>query len=292
MRLREALARSRGRLERATIPDADIEAQVLLRNWLGIDRATFHASQDRELSDKDATAFERTVERRIEGEPLSYITGHREFYGLEFVVTPDVLVPRQETEFLVEAVLEYAKDRVEGALTIADIGTGSGAIAVALGCHLPSAVVYATDLSREALRVAEENVRKHGLEGRVHLRHGDLFDALDGPVDVIASNPPYLSDDEVVELPPDVKWEPRLALAAGSDGMDVLRGLIVGTCDYVKPGGLLAFEIDPRRLEAVESLARKTFAGGEITVVKDHAGLERVVTVRVGWGQGSRPVMC
>ena len=282
MRLREACARSRKRLECASIPDADIEAQVLLRNALGIDRATFHASPERELSDKDAEAFERTVERRIEGEPLSYITGHREFYGLDFVVTPDVLVPRQETEFLVEAVLEYARDRGESSLTIADIGTGSGAIAVALASHLPNATVYATDVSRAALRVADKNVRRHGLEGRVHLRHGDLFDALDGPVDVVASNPPYLSDDEVVDLPPDVKWEPRLALAAGSDGMDVLRGLIVGTCDYVKPAGLLAFEIDPRRLEAVESLARKTFVGGEITVVKDHAGLERVVTVRVG----------
>ena len=111
MRLREAWVRSRRRLERADIPDADIEAQVLLRNTLGIDRATFHASPDRELSDKDAEAFERTVGRRIGGEPLSYITGHREFYGLDFVVTPDVLVPRQETEFLVEAVLEYARSR-------------------------------------------------------------------------------------------------------------------------------------------------------------------------------------
>ena len=282
MRLREALARSRGRLERATIPDADIEAQVLLRNWLGIDRATFHASRDRELSDKDATAFERTVERRIEGEPLSYITGHREFYGLDFVITPDVLVPRQETEFLVEAVLECARDRGESALTIADIGTGSGAIAVALASHLPNATVYATDVSRAALRVADKNVRRHGLEGRVHLRHGDLFDALDGPVDVVASNPPYLSDDEVVDLPPDVKWEPRLALAAGSDGMDVLRGLIVGTCDYVKPAGLLAFEIDPRRLEAIVRLVGRTLEGGEAAVIKDHAGLDRVVTVRVG----------
>ena len=284
MRLRKALARSRGRLELANIPDADIEAQVLLRNALGIDRATFHASPDRELSDKDATAFERTVERRIEGEPLSYITGHREFYGLEFVVTPDVLVPRQETEFLVEAVLEYERRRGSDTedLTIADIGTGSGAIAVALASHLPNVTVYATDVSRGALRVADENVRRHGLEGRVRLRQGDLFEALDGPVDVVASNPPYLSDDEVVDLPPDVKWEPRLALAAGSDGMDVLRGLIVGTCEYVKPGGLLAFEIDPRRLEAVVRLVGRTLEGGEAAVIKDHAGLERVVTVRVG----------
>ena len=284
MRLWEALERSRRRLERADIPDADIEAQVLLRNWLGIDRATFHASRDRELSDKDAEAFQRTVKRRTEGEPLSYITGHREFYGLEFVVTPDVLVPRQETEFLVEAVLEYTRSRGSdgGDLTVADIGTGSGAIAVALASHLPNVTVYATDVSRGALRVADENVRRHGLEGRVHLRQGDLFEALDGPVDVVASNPPYLSDDEVVDLPPDVQREPTLALAGGADGMEVLGRLIVGAGEYLNPGGLLALEIDPRRLEASTDLVRRTFPCSTIGVVKDHAGLDRVVTVRVG----------
>ena len=284
MRLREAWVRSRRRLERAAIPDAGIEAQVLLRNTLGMDRATFHASPDRELSDKDAEAFERTVGRRIGGEPLSYITGHREFYGLDFVVTPDVLVPRQETEFLVEAVLGYARSRGEdgGDLTIADIGTGSGAVAVALGCHLPNATVYATDVSQEALRVADENVQRHGLDGRVHLRHGDLFEALAGPVDVVASNPPYLSDDEVAELPPDVQREPTLALAAGVDGMDVLRRLMSGAREYVKPGGLLALEIDPRRREAVERLVGRTFPGSKIGIVRDHAGLDRVVTVGLG----------
>ena len=247
MRLREAWARSHRQLERAAIPDAGIEAQALLRNTLGIDRATFHASPDRELSDEDAQAFERTVARRIEGEPLSYITGHREFYGLDFVVTPDVLVPRQETELLVEAVLGYARSREggESPLSIADIGTGSGCIAVALAAHLPSATVYATDVSQGALRVAGENVRRHGLDGRVRLRHGDLFEALDGPVDVVASNPPYLSDDEAADLPPDVRREPGVALVAGKDGMDVLSRLIVGAREYVKPGGLLALEIDP-----------------------------------------------
>ena len=251
---------------------------------MGIDRATFHASLDRELSDEDAEAFERTVQRRIEGEPLSYITGHREFYGLDFVVTPEVLVPRQETEFLVEAVLEYARSRAEDedALTIADIGTGSGCVAAALASHLPNAAVYSTDVSREALRVAGENVWRHGLDGRVRLRHGDLFEALDGPVDVVVSNPPYLSDDEAVDLPLDVQREPRVALVAGSDGMDVLLRLIVGAREYVKPGGLLALEIDPRRVEAVESLVEQAFTGGQVAVIKDHAGLERVVTVRVG----------
>ena len=281
MRLREAWARSRKRLELAGIPDAGMEAQVILRCALGIDRATFHASPDRELSDEDAEAFERTVERRIEGEPLSYITGHREFYGLDFVVTPDVLVPRQETEFLVEAVLEYARSRGDHALTIADIGTGSGTIAVALASHLPNATVYATDVSREALRVAEGNIRRHGLEGRVYLRHGDLFEALDGPVDVVVSNPPYLRDDEAADLPLDVQQEPSVALVAGQDGMDVLRRLIVEVREYLSLGGLLAFEIDPRRLEAVEGLVGRTFPDKQIQVIQDHADLDRVVTVTI-----------
>ncbi len=284
MRLREAWVRSRKRLECASIPDAGIDAQVLLRNALGIDRATFHASPERELSEEDAALLERAVERRVGGVPLAYITGHREFYGLDFVVSPDVLVPRQETEFLVDAVLEYAGSRCgdENSLTIADIGTGSGCIAVALGAHLPKATVYATDVSLEALRVAGENVQRHGLVERVHLRHGDLFEALDGPVDVVVSNPPYLSTEEATELPPDVRREPSVALVAGTEGMDVLLRLIAGAREYVKPGGLLAMEIDPRRLGAVMGLVGRTYADGEVGIVKDHAGLERVVTVEVG----------
>lgn len=282
MRLREAWLRSRKRLQRAAIPDTGTESQVLLRHTLGIDRAAYHASPDYELSDEDAQAFQRMVERRIEGEPLSYITGHREFYGLDFVVTPDVLVPRHETEFLVEAVLEYARNRGCHALTIADIGTGSGCIAVALASHLPNATVYATDVSREALRVADENVRRHRLEERIHLRHGCLFQVLDGPVDVLASNPPYLSTEEATDLPTDVQHEPSVALDGGSDGMDVLRRLIAGARQYLNPRGLLAFEIDPRRLDAVESLVGRIFPDDEVGVVRDHAELDRVVTVRIG----------
>ena len=282
MRLWEAWLCSRRQLEEAFILDAGIEAQALLRSALGIDQATFYACPDYELSDEDAEAFERMVERRIEGEPLSYITGHREFYGLDFVVTPDVLVPRQETEFLVEAVLEYARNRGDHALTVADIGTGSGCIAIALASHLPKAAVYATDVSREALSVADENVRRHGLEERIHLRHGHLFQALDGPVDVLASNPPYLSTDEATDLPPDVQHEPSVALDGGADGMDVLRRLMAGARQYLNRRGLLAFEIDPRRLKAVERLARRAFPDDEISVVRDHADLDRVVTVTIG----------
>ncbi|CAI8011258.1 Release factor glutamine methyltransferase [Geodia barretti] len=223
--LRSRLLAQEVERQQAEIRRTEVAAQVLLRNTLGIDRATFHASPDRELSHEDAEAFHGTLERRIEGEPLSYITGHREFYGLDFVVTPDVLVPRQETEFLVEAVLGYARSRGRdgGDLTIADIGTGSGAVAVALGCHLPNAVVYERqDVSRRGyVRVARREVAEHG-HGRSSppAATRDLFEALDGPVDVVVSNPPYLSDDEVAELPPDVSAQPTLPLAAGRPGRD------------------------------------------------------------------------
>lgn len=281
MRIREAWVRSRRRLERACITDAGLEAQVLLRDVLGIDRVAFFASLSFELGEGAAEALERSVRRRVEGEPLSYITGRREFYGSDLVVTPDVLVPRQETELLVEAVLEYAGGRAGtgASLTIADVGTGSGAIAIALGNHLPNATVYATDVSRGALQVADTNRHRHGLEGRIHLRHGDLFKALDGPVDVLVSNPPYLADAEVAVLPPDVRREPVVALAAGADGMDVLRRLIRGAPRYLNSGGMLAVELDPRRLDAVAGLTREVFAGGEVLFLQDQGGTVRLVTV-------------
>ena len=137
--------------------------------------------------------------------------------------------------------------------------------------------MYATDVSREALCVAGENVRRHGLERRVHLRHGDLFEALEGPVDVVVSNPPYLSSDEAADLPPDVRREPRVALVAGTDGMDVLRRLIVGAREYVRQGGLLALEIDPRRVEAVERLVGETFPGA------GRLGLSKIMRGWRGW---------
>jgi len=396
MKLREAWVSTRQHLESADVPDASLEAEVLLRHTLSIDRATFLGSLEDELSVSGASTFGQFVERRIVGEPLAYITGHREFYGLDFVVTPDVLVPRQETEMLVEAVLRYAASRLtpsplegegwgEGSgvaqqnqpaanstptltlprrggedknlnpsplggqgrsegggdlaaragvgtgarplrdsfpapsplegegwgegegggvaqqnqpvanstptltlplqggedkiLTIADIGTGSGAIAVALGHSLQKATVYATDISPDALRAADMNRRQNGVEARVHLRQGDLFDALDGPVDVIVSNPPYLSSEEVGDLPADVKHEPTTALSAGDDGMNVLRRLIEDAPSYLNPGGLLVMEIDPRRLDEVMELARDTFTGTDVSFARDLAGLARVVSV-------------
>lgn len=281
MKLRDAWARGRRRLERADLPDAGLESQALLRAALGIDRTAFFTRLNEEVPPRRADAFEQILQRRLQGEPLAYLTGRREFYGLDLMVTEDVLIPRQETELLVDAVLQFARGRGPSAstLTAADIGTGSGAISIALGYHLPDATIFATDRSPAALGVAVANIRTHGLDDRIHTRRGCLFDALDGAVDVIVSNPPYLSDDEMDDLPPDVRREPAIALHAGADGMDVLRPLIEGAAAYLNPGGLLIVEIDPRRLRAVLGLARRAFPRADVRSTDDYAGLPRTVTV-------------
>jgi release factor glutamine methyltransferase len=229
------------------------------------------------------------VRRRAAGEPLAYILENREFYGLDFLVNPSVLVPRQETELLVDKVLEFAaarpfdlaRDEPGGAVVIADIGTGSGAIAVAIAKSLPRATVYATDSSREALAVADANRRRHGVVDRVILSHGDLLQALPAPVDVLVSNPPYISTAELAGLAPEVRREPIRALDGGPDGLDVVRRLFRQASDCVRPGGLMAVEIAPQQLESVTRIARSCFPTGQVSHDLDLSGLPRVVWVAV-----------
>ena len=187
----------------------------------------------------------------------------REFYGLDILATPAVLIPRQETELLVEGILEIGAGRAD--LTVADVGTGSGAIAVAAAVNLPFCRVYATDTSESALRVAEANCRMHGVEDRVEPVHGDLLCPLDGPVDVIASNPPYVRTDEIAALGREIGHEPIEALDGGRDGLDVVRRLFQQAPAALKPGGAMLLEIDPRQLQDVMSLATPAFPGGQVS---------------------------
>ena len=277
MTLRSAWMKARSRLELAGVEDAALESEVMLRHTLGIDRAAFFAALEEPT---DASGLERAdslVERRERGEPLAYILGRREFYGLDILVTPAVLIPRQETELLVDGVLEIGGGRAD--VAVADIGTGSGAIAVAAAVNLPSCRVYATDTSKAALRVAEANCRMHGVGGRVELRHGDLLDALDGPVDVIASNPPYVRTDEMAGLSREVGHEPAEALDGGRDGLDTMRRLFERAPAALNPGGAMFVEIDPRQLRAVMSLAAAAFPGGRPSYRRDLSGRPRVVAV-------------
>jgi release factor glutamine methyltransferase len=258
MTLREALQRATRQLDASPDLRADAarDAALLLRHALGISHAAQLADPNRTLTPAQQAAYDALIQRRRANEPIQYITGEQEFYGLALGVTPAVLIPRPETEQLVEAVLA----ELEGArpLRILDVGTGSGAIAIALAHHLPHAQVTAVDLSSAALEVAASNAARHMLTDRIRFIQSDLLDALtpgELPFDVIVSNPPYVPTGDRVALHPQVRdHEPAAALFAGPDGLDIYRRLIPQARAALRPNGLLALEIGHNQREAIAAL--------------------------------------
>ncbi|HEU4327586.1 MAG TPA: peptide chain release factor N(5)-glutamine methyltransferase [Roseiflexaceae bacterium] len=257
-------------------PSARLDAELLLAHTLGWSRARVLAEGRIALDAAQQARFAALVERRAALEPVAYLIGQREFYGLVFEVTPAVLVPRPETELLVERALELARTLPPDAL-IADIGAGSGAIAVALAVHLPQARISAVDLSPEALAVAGRNAARHGVAGRVRLLQGDLLGPLDAPVDLLVSNPPYTVLAEIDEGVR--RHEPHLALDGGPDGLDLYRRLLAAAPPLLRPGGAALLEIGATQAEAVSALARLHFPHARVTVEQDLAGRDRVITI-------------
>jgi release factor glutamine methyltransferase len=250
------------------------DAELLLMHRLQISRAGIRAHPLRELTSSESAAFAVDVERRLRHEPIQYITGEQEFYGLALRVTPAVLIPRPETEHLVEAVLErLPKDR---AVAILDVGTGSGAIAIALAVHLPQSMVTAVDLSAPALEVARANALAHGVSERIRFLESDLLEGVSGErFDAIVSNPPYIPSGERDTLHPQVReHEPPQALFAGATGMDVYERLILQARSTLRSGGLLAMEIGAEQQAAVTSLLQ---GWSSIIFVDDLQGIARVV---------------
>ena len=278
MRFGESIVDIAETISDRNIPDANLEAEVLLRHVLGLDRAQLYAELESPVTAIQTEQLSRLVERRLEGEPLAYLVGHREFYGLDFVVNPSVLIPRQESELLVDTALEICAARQgQERIEIADVGTGCGAIAIAVAHNLPRAHVFATDSSDSAIEVAYINRRRHGLTDRVDLRTGDLLDALPRTVDLIVSNPPYLKRDEIPRLPTEVAREPIIALDGGVDGLETTERLLRQAPGSLRPGGSVLVEIAPEQLEAVCRMARDAMAGAQVTVATDLLGLPRVV---------------
>jgi release factor glutamine methyltransferase len=242
---REALTRATDQLSAHPDlrPSALADAAVLLMYSSQIDRPTLIAYPERLLDREQQAVYQRLIERRLRFEPIQYITGTQEFYGLSLLVTPAVLIPRPETELLVEAVLQRLP-KVEP-LRIVDVGTGSGAIALAVATHLPNALVTAVDLSRDALEVARQNISAHGLSDRIRTCESNLLESLEGegPFDAVISNPPYVALGDLPTLHPQVRdFEPHAALFAGDSGLDVYRRLIPQARRLLKPGGLLGLE--------------------------------------------------
>lgn len=257
------------------------DAESLIMHTTGISRASLLANPARELSAEELERYRALVARRYAHEPLQYITGTQEFYGLPLRVTPAVLIPRPETEHLVEAVLERVPhDRTTH---IVDIGTGSGAIAIALALHLPRADVFAVDLSPTALAVAQENAIALNASDRIHFAISDLLASLQAEqklehFDAIVSNPPYVPSTDAVQMHPQVRdYEPASALFAGGDGLDVYRRLIPQARTALRSGGLLALEIGFGQKSAVEELLS---GWHDISFVDDLQGIPRVALAR------------
>lgn len=261
-----------------TSPTARLDAELLLAHTLNWSRARIIAERQHCPDSAQIAAFEALVARRAKLEPVAYLLGTKAFYGLSFIVTPDVLVPRPETELLVE--LSLALTQSQPTLSFADIGTGSGAIITALAAHLPHATLYATDLSPAALAVAKLNLERHGLIERVTLLQGDLLTPLYGPVDVIVSNPPYTI---LSAIEPGVfLHEPHLALdGGGPDGADLYRRLIPLLPAALKPGGNVLLEIGAWQGEIVAALLQQALPQAEVRMHQDLAGHNRVVTARL-----------
>jgi release factor glutamine methyltransferase len=280
--LREALRQAEVRIASRKIPDARIEAEVLLMHALGIQKAELYARLSEPLPSLAGEEFQRYVERRLGHEPAAYITGRCEFYGFDLHVDPRVLIPRPETELLVEAALAFVERRFgkEHPCSIADVGTGSGAIAVALALHLPQARIYATDISAAAIDVARINCRQYGLEGRVSLLQGDMLEPLSEPMDVIVANLPYVKHADIPTLMPEIRdFEPMAALAGGADGLDKVRLLLARAKHHLMPQGSVILEIGLGQAEEAVSLAKGHFPDSEVDLIKDFGGIERVLRI-------------
>jgi len=259
-----------------------LDAQLLLMHVLGVDRAALIAHPERPLTPEQSSAFRDLIERRAAGIPLPYLTGRRAFYDLDLIVTPEVLIPRPETEHLVEAALAWAGGR--RGLRVVDVGTGSGAIAIALAKHLPEAHVWALDISAAALDVARQNAAHYGMLERIEFVPGDLLLPLlsrGQQADLIAANLPYISSDELDTLAV-ARHEPRLALDGGPDGLDLIRRLLDQAPRVLGAGGLLLLEIGAGQGEQVRALAEAAFPGAQVQITPDYAGHERVVSVERG----------
>jgi len=272
-----ALAWAAQRLAQAGVADADREAAWLLAHRLACSVGTLRLRGRDPLPDADQAGFAALVARRAAREPIQYILGTEEFMGLTFRVGPAVLIPRADTAVLVEHAVARLAGR--GPVRVADIGTGSGAIAVAVAHLLPEATVVAVDVSAEALAVAAENARANGVADRVAFRRGDLLEPLrgEGRFAAILSNPPYIGADELAGLMPEVRdWEPRLALSPGADGLAFYRRLVAGAPPFLEEGGLLGVEVGMGQAEPVAALFRRAgFA--DVRVHKDTAGIDRAV---------------
>jgi release factor glutamine methyltransferase len=284
--LREALTSATSRLTAANAPSPRMNAETLLMFTLGCDRAYLYGHPERELAGEEKTRYDEALAERARGVPAQYITGHQEFWGMDFIVSPAVLIPRPETEQVIETVLKLAGEKLKAAdrsprstQAIVDVGTGSGCIALALAKELPAAEIHATDVSSAALEIARANAARLQFDARIQFHETDLLRGL-GPksFDFVVSNPPYVGESEEDQVQLEVrKFEPRQAVFAGSTGLEVIARLIPQARACLKPGGWLVMEISGAIADSVLRLFPDWDA---VQVVKDLQGIPRIISAQ------------
>jgi release factor glutamine methyltransferase len=273
------LKEAESQLDMKGVPTPALDAQVLLAHCIGRDRSFLHAHPECEFSDAEARMFRLLVARRMNREPVAYITGMKEFWSLPFAVNRNVLIPRPDTEIVVEAALNLFERREK--TRILEIGTGSGAISIAIATEREKAIITATDYSREALAVAVRNALNNGAEQRITFLQGDLFTPVTGRYDIIVSNPPYISEGDFDLLDPEVReHEPREALIAGPHGTEFHGRLVEGAPDFLADGGWLVMELGVGQKKALEKMMHEN-GYCDIVFDRDYAGIERVVRARM-----------
>jgi release factor glutamine methyltransferase len=280
----EAIQKAAMRLSAHKIENARLDAEVLLGHALGRDRAWLLVHMQDQLGDAGQRVYVNYIDRRAGREPLQYITGLQEFWGLPFIVTPDVLIPRPETELVVESAIQ--RGTTTATPVVVDLCTGSGCIAVSIARGHPQARIFATDRSGAALDIARRNARQNGVADRIRFLEGDLFEPLSetdlvGRIDVIATNPPYIRSDEFPALQPEVRdFEPEMALIAGPDGTEIAERIVNAAPNYLKSGGSLIMEMGMGQTDALRKIIAAAGSYTEPEVLKDLAGIERVIIAR------------
>lgn len=275
MTISDWLRRAQAALTASGCPDPAIDARWMAEDALGMTRQELTFESDRSIPPDALARLDAMLERRVDGEPVQYILGSADFMGLRFYVAPGVLIPRQDTETLAEAAL-VALRAMPGSPAVLDLCAGSGCIGLSLASLAPDARVTLADISREALEIARRNEKALGV--RAELRHGDLYDAVgQARFDLIVSNPPYIPSGELATLQREVRFEPKLALDGGSDGLDFYRGIAAGVSKHLNPDGAIYLEVGIGEAPAVLDLLRRALPHIETGTIRDLNGIERVV---------------
>ncbi len=267
------------------IMNPEREAEILLSYSLEMSRSEIYLNSDRILKDIEKTQLEKKIQKRIDKIPLQYITKNQEFMGMDFLVEKGVLIPRPETEILVEEVIRKLKNyKCSNNLKVADLGTGTGIIAICIAKFIDNIIIYATDISKKSLQIALKNAQKHGCKDKIIFLQGDLFEPFmvkigKNSLDGIISNPPYIDSYDFKSLPPEIKNnEPKIALSGGIDGLDYYRKIIKKSPQYLKKNGFIALEVGSNQSETVKGLIiRENNFDEDIEIIKDYLGIERVV---------------